>query len=156
MSKFNIGDQVVEKENVQANRSFPVMSVVSFLDDHVLVAHIGFSFQGEFHKEDYVSDVGSRGWREAVLRYEDSELFSLEEAYAEQRKLENAKQNLEEEFARVRVYITAEIDMATKLMKKAAETAVSVGKDLSDLKEECRGLFHVLDDNGWRHSNMKC
>lgn len=156
--KFSIGDIVVEKKDIRPHTSYNTQKVVGLLNGALLLEHHGFAFDGEIHEESFASDdkPGSRGWREGLQRFQESELFTPEEAVTELHKLEAAKNKLEEEFASLTTEITGKLEQAAKLVDEAATMVDKSGHSFEDLTRECGPLYEALKKGGWRHSTMRC
>ena len=154
--KFSIGDQVVEKKNIQPYTSYNVLKIVSILDGALLLEHYGFRSEGEIHLEVYSNEPGSRGWREGLRRYQEEELFTLEEAEAEKHNLEAAQSKLSQEFDAVHYQLQGKLDQAAVLVEGAGLIAKAHNKIFFDLKKECMLLYQALDRYGWSHSHMQC
>ncbi len=156
--KFAIGDKAVEKSNVRAHTNYLVYMVVGILDGAYLVKFWGDGFGDEVTECEYdmEGEPGSRGWHTAIIRYQEEELFTPEEALVELRKLESDLSKLEKEFNGVRDQIQQKLDDAATLVREAAALAKPFDKDFYDLKRECKSLYHAMDDGGWSHSNMRC
>lgn len=156
--KFSIGDKIVERSLIRAHTSYPVYQVVGILDGNVLATHWGDGFDGELHHYDFYDDEepGSRSWRGAIQRYQESELFTPEEALAELRRLESAKSKLEMEFDAVKEVLKGKLDLAAKLADEAADLAVKHNKTFENVVDECVPLYKALKKGGWRHSTLQC
>jgi hypothetical protein len=98
----------------------------------------------------------TRSWREGIVRYQEEELLSTEEALAHLKLLDAEKSKLDEEFQILRTKIQAKMDQATALVKEAQDMAESVGKELTDAYSECRPLFRAIRESGWTSSSMSC
>jgi hypothetical protein len=154
--KFSTGDKAVVKDHLEAHRSFGVFRVVGYLGAALLVEHYGSSFVGELHSETWVAEPGTRGWRESVMRYSEEELFTLEEAADELRRLEAIQSKLDQEFEEVRDLILSKMFQATEIVKEAFGIAQMYQRDFSSLSSECRPLGRALMDAGWRASTASC
>ncbi len=156
--KFSIDDKVIEKTAISAHTSYPVLKVVGVLGDALLVQYWGHGFDGDMQREDFLLDSkpGSRVWREGIQRYQESELFTPEEAIAKLRRLELSKSKLDIEFEAVRNQIAEKLNQAATLVKEAGSIAKPFNRDFYDLKQECMPLYRALDDGGWSHSSMRC
>jgi hypothetical protein len=154
--KFSIGDQVTEKEGIHPYTSYNVLKVISILDGALLAEHYGWSSEGKIYPEDYTSEIGSRGWREGLRRYQEEELFTLEEAEAEKYNLEVAQDKLSQEFYAVRVQLKKKLDQAAALVEEAGAIAQAHNKTFFNLKVECMPLYLALNGGGWSHSHMQC
>lgn len=154
--KFAIGQQVVEKEALRAHSSYNVLKVVAILDGALLLEHYGFGCDGEVHHEDWEDKPGTRGWRESLQRYQESDLLTLEEAVEELHRLEAAESKLNQEFETVRDQVQEKLEQAAALVKEAASLTTAHDKSFYDLKRECMPLYLALNEGGWRHSHMEC
>lgn len=156
--KLSVGDLVVEKKELRPHTSYNIFKIVAFLDGTPLAIHHGFAFDGEIKYESkLLSDVrGSRSWRTSVLRLDEKELCTPEEAIVEIHRLESVKSKIESEFELIRDQIKTNLDQATAVIKKTGELMKPFGKELRDLPNECSDLFLALDDSGWSHSTMQC
>ena len=154
--KFSIGQLVVEKEMVQPHTSYNVQQVVAILNDVLLLEHYGIAYDGEVSKEDWLYDIRSRGWREGLQRYQEGELYTLEEAFNQLRNLEGVKTKINQEFEAIRLQLKAKLDQAAVLVQEAGTMAHLHDKSFYDLKEECMSLYGALNMNGWSHSSMQC
>ena len=155
--KFSIGDLVVEKKDLRPNTSYNVHKIVSFLDESLLCNHFGFGFDGEITSESSSLPVrGTRSWRANIVRLEENEVCTTEEALTEIHNLEAAKSKIEAEFESMRDLVKTNIDQATAFIKNANEILKPHNKTFFDLSTECSELFIALDDGGWSHSTMKC
>src|SRR5258706_16478398 len=107
--KFSIGDKVVPKDSIRAHTNYLVSEVVAYLDGNVLTMMWGDGFGDEIHHYDFLEDTkpGDRSWGSAIHRYQESDLFTPEEALVELRRLEAIKDNLNQEFEGVRASIQA-------------------------------------------------
>ena len=157
--KFKVGDKVVDKSLLRARTSYPVYQVVSFLGSDVLTKFWGDGFDGEITEDESRVEFdtpGSRCWREGIVRYQESELISSDEALAEMKRLDSDKLKLEEEFKALRTKIQSKMEQAAELVKQAQDIAESVGKELPDAYSECRPLFQAIRKSGWTPSSMSC
>lgn len=155
--KFSIGDLVVEKKELRPHTSYNIHKVVAFLDGDLLATHYGYAFDGEVNPESgFNSEPGSRGWRTNIIRLEEKELCTPEEALIELHSLEAAKSKLEAEFESIRDQVKTNLDQATLFVKKAFEVIKPLNKEFRDLTQECSDLFIALDDGGWAHSTLSC
>lgn len=156
--KFAVGDIVVEKTDIRPHTSYNTQKVIAHLDGSLLLEHHGFAFDGEVHEEDFTRDSkpGSRSWREGLRRFQESELFTPEEAVEQLHKLEAAKSKLEDEFAAVTDEIVGKLEQAAKLVDEAATMVDKSGHSFEDLVRECGPLYKALEKGGWRHSTMRC
>lgn len=154
--KFSIGDLAVKKTNIQPYTSYNVLKVACILDGVPLLEHYGVCYDGDLHQEDYEFLPGSRGWRGAFERYQEEELYTLEEATTELNYLENRQSQLNQDFDVVSVQIQAKLDQAAALVGEASALAVPFDKDFYDLKSECMTLYYALNSGGWSHSHMSC
>lgn len=154
--KFSIGDMVVEKEDIHPHTSYNVFKVVTILNGELLIKHYGCVFDGELSVEEFESKPGGRCYRESFLRFQENELFTLEEADDKIHQLEAAKSKLENEFESVRSQIQEKLNKAADLVSKADALVKPFNKDFSDLKKECTPLYRALKDGGWSHSHMSC
>lgn len=156
--KFSIGDKVIEKTSLHAHTNYCLYEVVSHLDGALLVKFWGDGFGGELHeyKDTMEGKPGSRSWRSAIIRYQESEVCTPEEALAELKCLEETNSKLEEEFNAVRELIAKNMGDAARLVKQASDLVKPTGKDFYDLTTECKELYVALKDGGWSHSTMSC
>lgn len=157
--KFSIGDFVVDKKDIHAHTSYTVSKVVSLLDNDYLVSDHGVAYDDELHAFDnYINygKPGSKGWRQSILRYQENELFSFEEAVQELKILESVKDKLNQEFESFRKDIRDKMAQAAILVREAGEFAKNCDKTFFDLKQECMPLFNALEGGGWSHSHMQC
>lgn len=154
--KFEIGQRVVEKNSIQAHCSYSIDKVVAYLDGNVLVEFWGSGYDEELHEDDFEYKPGGRLWKEKIRRYQEDELFSLEEGHAELRRLNSIKDKMNEDFEVVRKQIQAKMNQAADLVKAASALAEPLGKTFYDLRDEGMSLYHALKDGGWRHSHMQC
>ena len=156
--KFNIKDKVVPKDHLKAHTNYTVLEVVGSLDGNVLTMAWGDGFGEELHHYDFLEDTkpGDRSWRGAIERYQESELFTPEEALVELRKLEAVKSKLESEFEGVRSQVQEKMKGAALLVSEAAQLVSPTGKDFYDLVSECKELYLALNEGGWSHSTMRC
>lgn len=157
--KFQIKDKVVPKDTIRAHTNYLVSEVVAYLDGNVLTMMWGDGFGEEIHHCDYMQDSepGDRSWGSAIHRYQESELFTPEEAITELHRLEAIKDKLTEEFEGVRAGIQAKLDAAAVLVQEAADIAKPFDKQLDDLsRNECRKLYDAQEKNGWRASHVRC
>ena len=154
--KFSIGQLVVEKNTIQPHLPYNVQQVVAILNDVLLLEHYGIAYDGEVSKEDWLYDIGSRSWREGLQRYQENELYTLEEALIELRYREAQQTKLASDFEAVRLQLKDKLDQAASLVQEAGEIANLHYKDFYDLKEECMGLYEALNRGGWSHSSMQC
>jgi hypothetical protein len=157
--KFAVGDKVVEKSLIRARTSFPVYQIVGLLDGCLLAKFWGDGFDGEIEEDQSRSEFdqpGSRCWREGIIRYQEDELFSAEEAIAEWRRLGEEKSKLDEEFQTLKAKIQDRMNKAAVLVKESQDMAESVGKELTDAYKECQPLFKSLRESGWTPSSMSC
>lgn len=156
--KFAVGDIVVEKTDIRPHTSYNTQKVSAVLDGFLLLEHHGFAYDGEIHEEEYTRDAkpGSRSWRESLRRFQESELFTPEEALEELHRLEAAKKKLEDEFAAVRDQVQEKLTAAAKLAEEATAILTKHNKDYEDMLQECGPLYKALDKGGWRHSTMRC
>lgn len=158
MSKFNVGDKVIEKTSLRAHTNYPVKEVVAYLGDAVLAIGWGDGFGDELHRYDFMDEYGpgSRHWREGIVRLQESELLTPAEALTELRKPEVIKSQLEAEFEGVRSQVQEKMDKAAGLVKEASDLVKPTGKDFYDLTDECEALYRALSGGGWSHSTMRC
>lgn len=156
--KFAIGDKVIQKDLVAAHSSYPVLQVVGILDGVLLTMNWGDGFGGELTHYDFLEDVepGSRNWRNAISRYQESELFTPEEVVVELHRLEDIKSKLEQDFEGVRLQVQEKMNQAAAIVKEAGALVLPTGKELYDLTDECKELYVALDEGGWSHSTMQC
>lgn len=156
--KFNIGDKAVEKKLIQPYTSYPVMQVVGKLDEFLLLTWWGDCFDGDLIQQDYLLDSkpGTRSFREGIMRFDEEEIFTPQEAHAEQKRLESEKSKLDAEFSKVQKEIEKKLHQAAMLVKEASALAKPLEKDLFDLKNEGMELYRALSAGGWSHSHMKC
>lgn len=158
MSKFSIKDKVIPKDSIRAHTNYLVAEVVGELDGAVLTMMWGDGFGEELHHYDFLEDTkpGDRSWRGAVERYQESELFTPEEALIELRRLEAVKSQLETDFEGVRTQVQEKMDQAAGLVREAGVLVEPTGKDFYDLTKECKELYLALNGGGWSHSTMTC
>jgi hypothetical protein len=155
--RFKIDDLVVMKADVQARRSYEAYKVALIFRDSYLLEHYGSVWEGKITQEDWESEPGSRSWREALIRYQESELFTFEEAVQEQRKLEVEKSRLANEFEAVHAQFRENLDKAADLINQSSTMAEACNKEIRDsLKSDFRNLFHALDRAGWSASFTRC
>jgi hypothetical protein len=157
--KFQVKDKVVPKDSIRAHTNYLVSEVVAYLDGNVLTMMWGDGFGDEIHYYDFLEDTkpSDRSWGTAIHRYQESDLFTPEEAITELRRLEAIKDNLNEEFEGVRANIQAKLDAAAVLVEEAAAIAKPFNKELDDLsRDECRKLYEAQEKNGWRASHVRC
>lgn len=153
---FAIGDLVADKENLKAWTSFAALRVVGTLDDAVLCEYYGDGYDGEVSKMSWVIDRSSSQWREGIVRFMPQDLCTMAQAFQMVRDLENAKDNLEKQFEKVRGLLQGKLDQAAALVSEVATIAQDHGKDFFELKRECMPLYQALDGGGWSHSHMQC
>jgi hypothetical protein len=135
--KFAVGDKVIEKARIMARASFPVYQVVGVLDGALLAKFWGDGFDGEIEEDTTRAEFdepGSRSWREGIVRYQEDEVFSAEEAVAEWKRLGEEKSKLDTEFQELRAKIQSRMDQAAALVKEAQDMA----------------------ESGWTSSSMRC
>jgi hypothetical protein len=157
--KFQIKDKVIPKDTIRAHTNYLVSEVVAYLDGNVLTMMWGDGFGDEIRHYDFLEDTkpGDHSWGSAIHRYQESDLFTPEEAIAELRKLETVTDKMSVEFEKVRANIRAKLDAAAVLVEEAAAIAKPFNKELDDLsREECRKLYDAQDKNGWRASHVRC
>lgn len=154
--KFSIGDKVVEKKMVKPLSSYPVLKIVGTLNGVLLLTNYGSGYDGEVHSDNWTDEPGSRSWRSALEQYQEEELFSLEEAVEELRRLELAKKQLDKEFDGLLSQIQDKFDKAAILVQEADAMAKAFGRDFFQLKRESMALYRALDEGGWSHSHMSC
>lgn len=156
--KFSINDLVVIKTLIHPHTSYSVNRVCAILDDAYLTVGYGFAFDGEIQKDDLedLDKPGSRHWREGIQRYQEHELFSMDEAVIELRRLENVKSKLESDFESTRPQIQERMNKAAALVKEAVGIIKPLDKEFYDLTSECKELYLALKDGGWSHSTMSC
>lgn len=156
--KFSIDDQVAERCDIHPRSSFNIYKVIGFFEGAVLATWWGHAYDGDVMREDFLLDnkPGTRSFRTAILRFEEKELITPEEAFAEQKVQEAARNKMEEEFEGLRSQIREKMDQASLLVDEAVATLASYGKSFIDLQEECSLLSNALDRGGWRESSMHC
>ena len=156
--KFAIEDLVVVKKEVQPSSSHCVSKVVAILDGALLVEFYGDCYEGEVHAypDAAMNKPGSRKWQLGLVRYQEEELFTVEESRQEQLRLQNAKNKLDDEFGEVRDQLEEKLNAAAVLVKEAATIATAHKRTFYDLKHECMPLYEALDDGGWSESHMRC
>lgn len=156
--KFNIKDKVIPKDTIKAHTNYLVSEVVAYLDGNVLTMMWGDGFGDELHHYDFLEDTkpGDRSWGSAIHRYQESDLFTPEEALVELRKLEEDKSKLETEFEGVRSQVQEKMNEAAMLVSEASQLVKPTGKDFYDLVSECKELYTALSEGGWSHSTMRC
>jgi hypothetical protein len=155
--KFPIGTLVVEKKDIRPHTSYPISKVVGTLDGALLLGFWGFGYEGETKQEDFLGDKpGSRSWREGIRRFQDHELFTTNEARAEQLRLETAKSILESEFDSIQDQIQTKLEQAAKLTDEVADLLVKHNKTFEDVLQETVPLYKAQRKGGWRHSTLQC
>jgi hypothetical protein len=155
--KFAIGDKVVDKTTVKAFTSHSVYEVVGVLDDSLLLKHWGDCFDGVLDHYDFLDkSPGTRGWREGILRYQDNELITTDEALKQLAVLENIQDLLDDDFEKVKSQFQQKINQAAAIVKEANELINPFDRVLSDLRDECMPLYLALHNGGWSHSHMSC
>lgn len=155
--RFSIGDLVVEKKDLQAHTSYNVQKVVSFLGESLLTTHYGHAFDGEVDPDTFSDNKpGSRMWRTNIIRVEEKELCTPEEAIEEIRRLESLASKMSAEFELVRDQVKLNLNQAAALVNKAAELIKPGNKEFYDLPQECSELYLSLKNGGWSHSTMVC
>jgi hypothetical protein len=154
--KFSIGQLVVEKKSIHPRTSYQVLKVAGTLNGALLLESYGGAYDGEVHVDDWTDEPGSRSWRSALERHQEEDLFTLEEALEEQRRLEAAKNKLDGEFEQVRSQIQDSLDKAAVFVQEAGGLAKSFGREFHQMKKECMSLYRALDEGGWSHSHMSC
>jgi mevalonate kinase len=158
MSKFSNGDLVVCKEDIEASISCCVLKVLLNLDDAVLTTMWGDMYNDGVHEydDDYEDEPGSNRWRKSIVRYQESELLSVEDASKEKKKLELEREKLDKEFEEIREQVRVNMEQASILVEAAAKIIKYCDKEFRDLKQECRPLHNALESGGWSHSTMSC
>lgn len=154
--KFSIGDLIIEKKTIEPHTSYVIYKVVATLDGALLAVHWGGGYGGDIHEDEWEDEPGSRSWRSALQRYQEEELFSLEEAEKERLRLEVSKNSLNQEFETIRDQLRSKLDQAAVLVREAGDLVKAHDKEFYDLKQECMPLYNALKDGGWSHSHMKC
>jgi hypothetical protein len=154
--KFSIGDKVVEKKTIQPHTSYNVLKIVGTLNGALLLEHYASGYDGEVHPNTWTDEPGSRSWRSALERFQEEELFTVEEAVEQLQCLESLKTQLDREFDGVRSQIGDQFDQAAIHIKEANALVKHFGKDFYDLKQEGMKLYKALDEGGWVHSHFSC
>lgn len=160
--KFQVKDKVIPKETVRPRSNYNVYEVVAHLDGHILAEFWGDGFgDGTIEQDPYRADpdntpVGSSGWRGSIARYQESQLFTPEEAYAEWRRLTDGKDKLEAEFEAIRDAVKEKLNQAAVLVKEAGDIVTSKEKEFYDLPGACKELYLALKEGGWSHSTLVC
>jgi hypothetical protein len=156
--KFSIGDKAIEKKTIRAHTSYVVSEVVGTLDGALLLTHWGDGFDGEIRHYDFLDEdkPGTRGWREGIQRYQETELYTPAEAVEELHRLEAAKRDLDNAFEAIRDQIQTKMNQAAALVKDAGTLAKTYDREFFDLKQDCVALYRALEDGGWSHSHMSC
>jgi len=156
--KFKIKDKVIPKDSIKANTNYLVAEVVAYLDGNVLTMMWGDGFGSELHHYDFLEDTkpGDRSWGSAIHRYQESDLFTPEEALVELRRLEGVKSQLEQDFEGVRSQVEEKMNKAALLVQEAGALVEPTGKDFYNLTDECKNLYLALNEGGWSHSTMRC
>lgn len=155
--RFNVSDLVVDKSTVRPHTSYEVYKVSAILDGFYLLEHYGSGYEGEIHPDEWDDELGSRSWRSAFIRYQESELITPEEYLQEKKKLEDEQSRLNSEFEVVRAQFQENLDKAADLINQATTMAEACQKDIrSSLKNDFRNLFHALDKAGWSASFTRC
>ena len=158
MGKFNIGDKVTTVDNIRAHTSYGVWQVVGFLNGAVLLSTWGQGFDGQINHYDFLDEEkpGSQNWRNDIQRYQESELYTLEEASEAIRRLEATHDQLELDFENAKAKIASNLKQAAALMNEAAEMTIACKKTFESLTQESEALYRAMSKGGWRHSTMAC
>lgn len=160
--KFNLNDLVVLKTALHPRTNYCVYSVAIIYEGSYLLKFHGDVYQYESkevdttYRDEYESKPGTRSWREGLQRYQEDELFSLEEAAAEWDRISNVKDQMEKDFIAVKSQVEEKMKAAAALVAEANALVLPLDKDLCDLTKECMPLYNALDNGGWRSSNFRC
>jgi hypothetical protein len=137
---FPLETKVAQKSHVEDGRVYDVGTVIATHNGKLIVQWW----------EDEDGDFGH------VQKHDASELMTEEAATQRRAEMDAERSRLDSEFESYQQELSAKMSQATALVKEAAEIAKAHNKDFADMYSECRPLFRVLNEAGWRASTMQC